>query len=453
MQSRLIVKNFGPLKDIDVTLKNVNVFIGPQASGKSALAKLFTIFKAPRKFLKDFDKDSTNDKSEIYLKAFKTILDEYNISSFLNEGTEIKFESELHLLSFQKGKINYEPKLSYKIQKLENLGNDFLDNFDLIQILLNDFKYSFPLILIRLFQIIKNNPTYEEIKDTKIELRKITEEQFSNVMILLKELELNLSSNSALYIPAERNFINIIKNASLNLLNNNVPIPKHILSFGAELEKATIKEIDLEFLQKNLSYKSINGEDRVFTSKEHSIKLTEAASGIQSVLPILIPIFHKKELLEHQSFVIEEPELNLFPTAQYELIKLLELGRRESDSEDSGTIHTYTTHSPYILSAINNLLYANKVTNFLIQLCVDEPNDKFYEKTSKLVGLVSEIVKAQVNPQIFTAYQISDGSAQSIFNEEIGLINDNYIDEASDKIGDDFDALMELMSEYKHAVK
>ena len=100
-----------------------------------------------------------------------------------------------------------------------------------------------------------------------------------------------------MYIPAERNFINIIKNASLNLLNNNVPIPKHILSFGAELEKASIKEIDLGFLQKNLFYKSVNGEDRVFTNKEHSIKLTEAASGIQSVLPILLPILHKKKII------------------------------------------------------------------------------------------------------------------------------------------------------------
>jgi predicted ATPase len=51
MQSQLIVKNFGPIKSVNLDLKNVNVFIGPQASGKSALAKIYTIFKAPRKFL------------------------------------------------------------------------------------------------------------------------------------------------------------------------------------------------------------------------------------------------------------------------------------------------------------------------------------------------------------------------------------------------------------------
>ncbi len=453
MQSRLIVKNFGPLKNIDVELKNVNVFIGPQASGKSALAKLFTIFKAPRKFLKDFDKNSAIDKSEIYLKAFKDTLEEYNIGSFLREDTEIEFDSELHLLSFKKGKINYYPKLFYKVQELVELKNDFNGNFELIQKILIGFKNTFPLVLIRLIEDFKPKPYLEVIKNPEIELKKITNDQFLSIINLLRDLESNLSSNTALYIPAERNFINIIKNASLNLLNNNVPIPKHILTFGAELEKATINEIDLSFLQKNLVYKSINGEDKVFTSNEHSIKLSEAASGIQSVLPILIPILNKKRLIEHQSFVIEEPELNLFPTAQYEVIKLLEFGRVESESEDSGTIHTYTTHSPYVLSAINNLLYANKVSSYLIGLCEDPDSNIFLAAARKMFDLVSNIVHASINPKIFTAYQLSDGKAQSIFNKETGLIDENYIDEASDKIGDDFDALMELMSQYKHAIK
>jgi predicted ATPase len=132
MQSRLIVKNFGPLKDIDVTLKNVNVFIGPQASGKSALAKLFTIFKAPRKFLKDFDKDSTIDKSEIYNKAFGDTLEEYNIASFLKEDTEIMFNSALHNLSFKGGEILYEAIFLESIKRLEKLEINFSENLNTI---------------------------------------------------------------------------------------------------------------------------------------------------------------------------------------------------------------------------------------------------------------------------------------------------------------------------------
>ena len=40
--ARLIVKNVGPIKDIDIELKKVNVFMGPQSCGKSTLAKIIS---------------------------------------------------------------------------------------------------------------------------------------------------------------------------------------------------------------------------------------------------------------------------------------------------------------------------------------------------------------------------------------------------------------------------
>ena len=45
MNEKLIVKNFGPIKNAELELKKVTIFIGPQGSGKSALAKLVAICK------------------------------------------------------------------------------------------------------------------------------------------------------------------------------------------------------------------------------------------------------------------------------------------------------------------------------------------------------------------------------------------------------------------------
>jgi len=42
---RIVVKNFGPLKDIDLELKQHIVFVGPQSSGKTTLMKLIYFFK------------------------------------------------------------------------------------------------------------------------------------------------------------------------------------------------------------------------------------------------------------------------------------------------------------------------------------------------------------------------------------------------------------------------
>ncbi|OQX99939.1 MAG: hypothetical protein B6I24_01125 [Bacteroidetes bacterium 4572_128] len=41
---RLIIKNFGAIKDIDIEIKSLTIFIGEQATGKSTIAKLLAIF-------------------------------------------------------------------------------------------------------------------------------------------------------------------------------------------------------------------------------------------------------------------------------------------------------------------------------------------------------------------------------------------------------------------------
>ena len=51
MNERLIVKSFGPVKDLDIIFKKVTLFIGDQGTGKSCVAKLFSMFKWTEKVL------------------------------------------------------------------------------------------------------------------------------------------------------------------------------------------------------------------------------------------------------------------------------------------------------------------------------------------------------------------------------------------------------------------
>jgi predicted ATPase len=43
---RIKIQNFGPLKNVDLEIKDLLLFIGPQASGKSTIAKLIYFFKS-----------------------------------------------------------------------------------------------------------------------------------------------------------------------------------------------------------------------------------------------------------------------------------------------------------------------------------------------------------------------------------------------------------------------
>ena len=45
MNEHLKVKSFGPVKDLDIMFKKVTLFIGDQGTGKSCVAKLFSMFK------------------------------------------------------------------------------------------------------------------------------------------------------------------------------------------------------------------------------------------------------------------------------------------------------------------------------------------------------------------------------------------------------------------------
>ena len=36
----LVIRNFGPVKEVDIKLKRVNLIIGPQSSGKSTVLKV-----------------------------------------------------------------------------------------------------------------------------------------------------------------------------------------------------------------------------------------------------------------------------------------------------------------------------------------------------------------------------------------------------------------------------
>jgi AAA15 family ATPase/GTPase len=42
---RIEIKNFGPIKDVAFDIKDYTIFIGPQAFGKSTIAKLFYYFR------------------------------------------------------------------------------------------------------------------------------------------------------------------------------------------------------------------------------------------------------------------------------------------------------------------------------------------------------------------------------------------------------------------------
>lgn len=468
-RAKLIVKNFGPLNDIDIEVREMVTFIGAQASGKSTLAKLLSIFE---------DEDFRS-KDEI---LFEDELKKYNIFSYLNKDTIISYTNagskkspfgfnysnnksfknniQNHIISYKKLKLNRieSEKLFNTVKnKISEKDSIFLlhnELQDIVHKTENDFKHlirvhlNLHLILHEkeLMQFFKNKEQLIKFKSFLRNRNKNEDLSIKEIDIIFEILEKNNSTENyielfeeiisffpnfylfdSIYIPTERNFLHIIHTNILGLLNNNIQIPKYLLNSGQEYEKAinTIKELQLSnIIDKKLKYKREGQTSYIYHNKTDKIDLLESASGLQSIIPILLLVEYSKSLKEKYNFnfVVEEPELNLYPKAQHELIKYLV---KNCLFDRKNLI--LTTHSPFVLASINNLLLA-------------------FDKGKTKPKEVNKIIKKEswLDPKNFIAYELKNGKAKKIMNDKLGQINENMIDIVSDSFSDEFDKLLDL---------
>lgn len=342
---RLIVKNFGPLKDIDIELNKINLFIGENGSGKSILAKIVTIILNLE--------NHTIDEQTLFKK-----FQEYYIDFFTNETIIQFFIGET--LSFE-----------IRDKQINSIGL---------------FKELHP--------IIEN------------EIRKGQDKIISSNKLTTQ------------YIPAERSFVSIISKSLSSFIVADIPLPKFFLRFSSEFEKAGHELKELAFL--NVKYLNGEGLDRhkVYFNDKNYLPLSESSSGIQSALPLYLTV--KYFASKHNSIIIEEPEQNLFPKAQKETVEYIV----EHITKENSLF--MMTHSPYILTSLNNLILANDVKN--------------QKGIEAIQGIVEE--KHCVNFDDVRAYTIVDGKSIDIMDKEDRLIGINLIDSISDEVNSNFDTLL-----------
>ena len=174
------------------------------------------------------------------------------------------------------------------------------------------------------------------------------------------------------------------------------------------------------------------GEKIIFDqSSGEYVYLSNASSGQQESIRILQDIF--MNILDNVKIlrILEEPEAHLFPIAQKQLIELLAL--MINQNPDNQLI--ITTHSPYVLTVFNNLLFAKRVI----------------DKNPSVETEVSSIIprKYHINANDFAAYSLGNQSMQTtycetIFSNEKGTIKQNYLDIVSEVLSGDFNALYQI---------
>lgn len=421
----LKIENFLSIQKIDIPLKKINIFIGPQAQGKSVIAKLIKYFKDyPTNIIRHVSEGKTKRDilKEEKLRFIKIFPQQYwSNDCFTIVYSNKHYSIEISNNEKQKFNIVISDKMTKTIQKLRSvLKKD------------NDLPLETPL---------SSSLERRKKRDIDQELRRI---------LCLELFSSNdLKIESVMYIPAGRSFFANLQKNVFSFLSSSIEIDYFLTEFGAiyeQTKKIMSQRVLSDILQKEVpasvnklvetlicgKYVSEKGEDFIKTNLK-KVNLNNSSSGQQESLPMALMLSTWPYLSStfERSFIIEEPEAHLFPSAQAIVVSLIAAAYNRAEHFCSYTI---TTHSPYILSALNNLIQAGNTSK-----AITHENIKMREELYKLVP-ESQLVSFED----VTAYMVNNGKVNNIIDHELKLLDSNEIDRISSVFSDTFDKLIEM---------
>ena len=450
MSQRLDVTNFGSVRNVSIEIRPLLVLIGQQASGKSTIAKLIYFFQSL--------------SSEFFSRYYQSSSEKVDLVRDLKLPIRAKFYdffgSTFHLPDF---KIVYHYSegrfLTLSLSNEKKINAEFSDDFfterDLDE--LRGYK--------KMLMQLKSELDSIDNVAKKVALDERHLNYLHQLADKINALFCN-EHNDSLFILAGRNATIGYSETFENMLQQS--IQKNIEEQGHrafETKEQTIDEsLMLSFMQRvvkmrqsfinlgnfegmithantrlkpklKLAYKLIrnvirgqysNSEygERIVHPGRGYVYLKNASSGQQESIRILqdafLSIYQGNKLLR----IVEEPEAHLFPEAQMATIQLLVL---MLNSAPSGHL-ILTTHSPYTLTVINNLIYAAKVG-------ANHP-EQVNSIIKKELWLSSDKVSAYLLNQ--------NGRASDIIEPGLGEIKAELIDGVSNVINNQYDQLLQL---------
>ena len=405
--TRLRVKNVGPIKkgyELDkgfIKFPGITIFTGPQGSGKSTIAKIYSALAWIEKAL--FREDFTPDYLKKY-NRFKKQLEYQNIDSYLSGDSEIDYFGEFYHISYRKGELeikrnneNYQfPKIMYVPAERNFIST--VDRPDLIKRL--------PL------------PLYTFLK----EYDAAKSEVGSGIDLPIDNIRFEYRKQNKKSLLIGENFKIDLLNASSGF-QSLVPlylVTKHVSKVTSRNNSSRHKEISLE------EEKKIRKEvDRILDDKNSS----------EEVRHIILEKLSSR--LKYSRFlnIVEEPEQNLYPNSQKHI--LFELIRTKNEAENNQLV--LTTHSPYIINYLTLAIKANA-----IKVKAEGSNQaNLLERLDKMVPREAAISSEQV-----AIYQINEEGTIHKLPDYSGLPSDeNYLNEHLTSSNDLFIDLLELEDE------
>lgn len=418
----LTIKDFSCIKQASIELKPLTLIIGPQASGKSVISKLFYFCTG---LISDCERYLIDEQLsyEDFIKRTSTRFNEwFPISAWGEKRFAIKFEL---------GKFNLQ---ICRIGKSERTRIIFSPEFEAIY---RELSQAYSSIL----EKIDAHPEKDEF-EVKWTYRD------KAVATLKKWMTPNAYIESQLFIPAGRSFFTSIGKALVAFEHSGILDPitlefgrrfsnlreQHLRRFGSSKRDfpPLANVLFSEILGGTLKFE--NGKDYIQSADGRLIPFSALSSGQQEILPLALSIRSMLPSANNDSplirrtirraIYIEEPEAHLFPRAQNRLVEILAslVAKRRPNNL------LITTHSPYVLAKFNNLIKAGQLGR------------KYKAGEAKeLAEIIPET--SWIKPGSVNAYAIIENKLTNIMDDD-GLIAADYLDDVSSDISIEFTKLL-----------
>jgi predicted ATPase len=446
---KIYVKNFGAIPEAEIEIKKILVLIGPQASGKSTIATLIYFFRGLgnnilRQIIRDKDVLLAEDFTDVIITRFEELFGSQDIQSsftitFYYDAEKRKYltvrklEGELRLQIlfdttffnddwFQKSdtalKRLIKQESNNQKAKLSKYYEDSIEDSLYFSVFSNDLKRIF-------FDEFDSRRFIIAGRSASVGFGSLFESFFR------AQLEVKMIENRNTINPHERLMVEYLNSISYlkdrfqrfaTFENLKTQFEDNFLTYALEKFNAIFKD----------KYQINNSGEYLELSTGKLIPFYNASSGQQESIRILQDIFDVMAFKETVFRVVEEPEAHLFPEAQKNLVELFAL--LSNHQPDNQII--ITTHSPYILTAFNNLLFANRVV---------VKNSEAKEEVDKIIPEVFHL-----KYEDFSAYSLGNSFGEqgkyykNIGDDESGLINQNYLDTVSEILGAEFQKLYKI---------
>jgi AAA15 family ATPase/GTPase len=407
----LKIQNFAGIRELEFEFKPITVLIGPQASGKSVSIKLLYFIKS---YISGIVESITDGETQ-------PEYDRRQKEKFCNYFPRESWPDGEFTVTYANN--DAEIKMVGRKSSLDIIASaNFISAIDYLRKSYHDEKESL-LEKDRLVSL-KSRFLLEDL------IRSHFLDRFSPTVI-----------NRHFFIPAGRSFFANIQKSIFSFLSDNRQLDPFLVEFGSFYED--FKELYNKHentktnntITKNIlsildgEYVREENKDYLIHADRRRVNLSNASSGQQEMLPLLVTLGVITSVLPHggATIYIEEPEAHLFPAAQKRIVQLLAKVFNHNGSHFQIIV---TTHSPYILASFNNLLEAGQFSRI-------EP-----EKADLIAHVIPK--EEQIHPDSFAAYSLNNGRGQTIIDAETKLVSQTLLDDTSNEIAKEFGKLLDI---------